>query len=201
MKSVMISIQPKWCEMIANGEKTVEVRKTKPKLETPFKCYIYCAKPKERYKVSGSMYEFEDELYRIPDGTIKYGTSVELMMYDDYDENNFLNGKVIGEFVCDRISEYCSDEPSIIWYELIKQSCLSVEQLEKYGDEKSIYGWGISKLKIYEKPKELGEFNKCHLCPYGPYERCYQLEYSCDGSYSLQKPPQSWCYAEKLEQG
>lgn len=41
MKEVLISIQPKWCELIANGEKTIEVRKTKPKLGTPFKCYIY----------------------------------------------------------------------------------------------------------------------------------------------------------------
>ena len=40
-KAVMISIRPKWCEKIASGEKTIEVRKTKPKLETPFKCYIY----------------------------------------------------------------------------------------------------------------------------------------------------------------
>lgn len=42
MKSVMLSIRPKWCEKIVSGEKTIEVRKTKPKLETPFKCYIYC---------------------------------------------------------------------------------------------------------------------------------------------------------------
>lgn len=35
MKAVLISIRPKWCEKIASGEKTVEVRKTKPKLETP----------------------------------------------------------------------------------------------------------------------------------------------------------------------
>ena len=41
MKAVMISIQPKCCELIANGKKTVEVRKTRPKLETPFKVYIY----------------------------------------------------------------------------------------------------------------------------------------------------------------
>lgn len=40
-KAVMISIRPKWCEKIVNGEKTIEVRKTRPKLETPFKCYIY----------------------------------------------------------------------------------------------------------------------------------------------------------------
>lgn len=42
MKAVMISIRPEWCEKIASGEKTVEVRKTRPKIEPPFKCYIYC---------------------------------------------------------------------------------------------------------------------------------------------------------------
>ena len=42
MKAVLISIQPKWGELIASGKKTVEIRKTKPKLETPFKVYIYC---------------------------------------------------------------------------------------------------------------------------------------------------------------
>lgn len=41
MKSVLISIRPKWCELIASGKKTIEVRKTAPKLPTPFKCYIY----------------------------------------------------------------------------------------------------------------------------------------------------------------
>ena len=41
MKSVLISINPKWCELIASGKKTVEVRKTKPKIKTPFKVYIY----------------------------------------------------------------------------------------------------------------------------------------------------------------
>lgn len=44
MKSVMISIKPNWCELIASGKKTLEIRKTKPNLETPFKCYIYCTK-------------------------------------------------------------------------------------------------------------------------------------------------------------
>lgn len=42
MKAVLISIRPKWVEKIVSGEKTLEVRKTRPKLETPFKCYIYC---------------------------------------------------------------------------------------------------------------------------------------------------------------
>ncbi len=45
-KAALISIRPKWVEKIANGEKTIEVRKTRPKLETPFKCYIYCTQDK-----------------------------------------------------------------------------------------------------------------------------------------------------------
>ena len=51
-KAVLISIQPKWCELIASGKKTVEVRKTKPKLETPFKCYIYATRPKNWFRFS-----------------------------------------------------------------------------------------------------------------------------------------------------
>lgn len=42
MKAVLISIRPKWCQKIISGEKPIEVRKTRPKLNTPFKCYIYC---------------------------------------------------------------------------------------------------------------------------------------------------------------
>lgn len=41
-EAVLISVQSKWCELIANGKKTIEVRKTKPRLKPPFKCYIYC---------------------------------------------------------------------------------------------------------------------------------------------------------------
>ena len=41
VKAVLISIKPKWCDLIRRGRKTVEVRKTCPKLEVPFKVYIY----------------------------------------------------------------------------------------------------------------------------------------------------------------
>ena len=41
MKSVLISIRPKWVEKIASGQKTIEVRKSAPQ-EVPFKAYIYC---------------------------------------------------------------------------------------------------------------------------------------------------------------
>lgn len=41
-KAVMLSIRPQWCDKIIGGEKAIEIRKTRPKMETPFKCYIYC---------------------------------------------------------------------------------------------------------------------------------------------------------------
>ena len=43
-KAVLISIRPEWCERIASKLKTVEVRKSRPKIKPPFKCYIYCTK-------------------------------------------------------------------------------------------------------------------------------------------------------------
>lgn len=74
MKAVLISIQPKWVEKIANGKKTIEVRKTAPK-QVPFKCYIYCTYPKK------------------PAYTLWLNRRTK---------NKFLaDGKVIGEFVCD----------------------------------------------------------------------------------------------------
>lgn len=40
--SVLLSIKPKYCELIMSGKKTLEVRKSKPKIDVPFICYIYC---------------------------------------------------------------------------------------------------------------------------------------------------------------
>ena len=51
-KAILMSIQPKWCALIADGYKTVEVRKSRPKFETPFKVYIYCTKDKENCGVA-----------------------------------------------------------------------------------------------------------------------------------------------------
>lgn len=40
-KAVLISIRQGWCQKIMNGQKTIEVRKTRPKMNPPVKCYIY----------------------------------------------------------------------------------------------------------------------------------------------------------------
>lgn len=53
-KVVLISVRPKWCENIASGEKTIEVRKTRPNLKTPFKCYIYCTRGNDANRLRGA---------------------------------------------------------------------------------------------------------------------------------------------------
>lgn len=220
----MLSIKPKWCGLIASGEKTIEIRKTRPKIQTPFKCYIYCTKPKEHFKVGKTVLNIDD-LYRFPDGGIKYGCSVELCVLG-HDKNSILNGKVIGEFICDRVFEYEYFAPDF-WVglkegyaitegtELIINDCLSQEELIKYGKGNPIYGWHISDLKIYDKPKELGEFytkcqgngsdkdKLCRNCPHLCFDHDPIMGYCrwCGvyNSKPVTRPPQSWCYVEVLK--
>ena len=84
--------------------------------------------------------------------------------------------------------------------------CLTDDELLDYGNYKNLYGWYISDLKIYDKPKELYEFEK--PCPYD--EECWKCKYHYDGSFyeppccnwedfEISRPPQSWCYVEELK--
>lgn len=219
MKSVLISIRPKWCELIASGKKTIEVRKTRPNIETPFKCYIYCTKPKMITK-----YVFKPEDYpeymrpektvfcKVPDASSPFCSEVNG------------NGKVIGEFVCDRIelfdsaasefayavapSDICimpmSEDKAIKICN--KQGCLSNDDIISYfGDEDwTAYFWHISDLKIYDKPKELGNFWKADKCPYATESgctykhHCFRAGQTQRCGETLTRPPQSWCYVEEV---
>jgi predicted transcriptional regulator len=206
-KAVMISIRPKWCEKIARGEKTVEVRKTRPKLETPFKCYIYCTQASVRYQtICGCHVLNSDELYRHPEQGIKYGDSIELMLCENYTKDNFLNGKVIGEFTCDRIYELETRSPGGSYYvkgegqpttnDVARQSCLTLKDMHEYLQSKVGYGWHISNLKIYDTPKELSKFSR-------PFENCIDKvcdEFGCalcENGGHIKRAPQSWCYVEE----
>ncbi len=61
MKSVLLSIKPEYCFLIADDIKTIEVRKIKPKLDTPFKCYIYCTKDQNISFWTGKRYSYADD--------------------------------------------------------------------------------------------------------------------------------------------
>lgn len=207
MKSVLISIRPKWCEKIASGDKTIDVRKTRPKLEPPFRCYIYCTLPSKAHRVICGIFILDDdELYRHPQDGIKYGSNIEMMLRDDCTESNFLNGKIIGEFTCDRIDKIIpSDEPYGIYDisdDYVRQTCLENGALWDYGHGTSLYGWHISDLKIYDKPRELREFQKsnrdCFYADLGLAKRdCPDCKNS--GCF-LERPPQSWCYVEAMKE-
>lgn len=134
-KAVLLSIQPKWCEKIASGEKTIEIRKTQPKIKAPFKCYIY------QTGMCG----------------------------------------VIGEFICDKISmNFVGYVDGIAGYhDLVSGSCVSNSDLMEYGKWRTLYGWHISNLQIYDNPKPLGDFQRA-------FDRA-----------GITRPPQSWCYVEE----
>ncbi|MGM9562486.1 MAG: hypothetical protein ACI3VQ_00220 [Faecousia sp.] len=213
MKSVLISIQPMWCYTIAIGRKTLELRKSRPKLETPFKCYIYCTKEKKN-DPSGWM--------RIQDSSGKIHEA---------------DGKVIGEFLCNEIKNYTKTakipqivfEPLVVlgdeeetprytfipekdriaafisFTDLVMYSVRSPKGM--YENPKPLYGWRIDDMKIYDEPKEISEFYKCGTLSESDFE--YSL-YDGSGdpsrnSYAsylftrkVRRPPQSWCYVEEL---
>lgn len=203
MKHIVMSIKPQYCEKIISGKKTIEVRKTAPK-EVPFKVYMYCTRPSIRHRYSvGSLIFNNDELYRHPKIGIEYGDSISLMACDpdSYDKDNFLNGKVIGEFICDKvdiISVYNEVVYSTgnLFADKLKNMCLTVDELKAYLANNSGYALGISDLKIYDEPKELGEFRKpCGDC----LGKCTGEHYNRCAWQTVTRPPQSWCYVENGE--
>ena len=170
-KAVLISIRPKWVQKIANDEKTIEVRKTKPKLETPFKCYIYCTLPK---------YPHED------------------FIATDYPMPQFYGGgKVVGEFTCDRIYELAplNHAPD----DVEKQACLTREEIVNYLKGTG-HGWHITDLLIYDHPRELTEFRRaidpCVFCMERIARECTDCE---KFGGNIKRPPQSWCYVEAIK--
>ena len=187
-KAVLISIQPKWSELIASGKKTVEVRKTKPKLETPFKCYIYCTN------------DFSNHATKSRRNKFWIGEPI-----NDMSKGRYIgNGKVTGEFVCDRIfpiSVYYDNPNCKLALKEFPYVCLTDKQIIDYlGNGKQGYGWHISDLKIYDKPKELGEFKKinrdCWYADLGLAKRdCPECK---NKECFMSRPPQSWCYVEEL---
>lgn len=181
MRAIMKSVSTQICEKVANGDCTILVSKTAPKCEVPFKCYIYATKKAQLQTIfKKGEWIFSDD-----------------HSFGKFDENIFVKdslcswqGKVIGEFVCDKVfllHPYTYDrgsadlerrkfiqtfEGSSKENEILAATCLTQDEMFDYiGAGNYGYGWHISDLKIYGKPKELSEFG-------------------------FIRPPQSWCYIE-----
>lgn len=142
-KAVLFSIKPKYCELIASGKKTIEVRKTKPKLDTPFKCYIYCTK----------------DFYRAGDGYFQGKYCGKVI------------GEFVCKAILP-ISITYSDPNSKIALREFPYTCLTDKEIMDYlGNGKTGYGFHISDLVIYDQPKELSEFEKPHEYIYQSYKK------------------------------
>lgn len=184
MKTILISIRPKWAEKILNGEKTIEIRKGAPK--------DWLKSFKEFKALTTKNYIEKPEPMRV----VIYCTKAIPFKQDsfalgeiDYFNGGSLNGKVVTEFTLNEIKEhkfnYTFENPETYSEELtynfnsgemkragFDKSWDFDDFLESYGKGKTLYAWNIDNLKIYDKPKELSDFG-------------------------LKKAPQSWCYVEE----
>lgn len=206
MRAVMKSVPPQICEKVANGDCTVLVSKTAPKCEVPFKGYIYAAKSNKfllDQDADGVMFCWDKEEHYYP---FKHETEHE----------ELFNGHIIGECIVDKIIEwqydfnneyyvdYPDDSTSYFPYLLCHReaTCLKCSELENYGKGKPLYGWHISDLKIYDKPKELREFytkKKCNACNKSGYEStACRYDEDCKVPIALTRAPKSWQYVEEL---
>ena len=187
MKSVMISIRPKWCKLIANGKKTIEVRKTKPKIKTPFRCYIY--ETKGKIPVSES-------LDKIVGGKVIGKYVCDKLVWVISHPTIFAGHDLLHEAA-------------------IKAACMSDDEAQSYSQGKNLYGWHISDLEIYDEPLELTDFihptngcvneGKCSGCRFldrgmdGILEDDCFADFDTDRYSILKRPPQSWCYVKEVE--
>lgn len=133
MKSILISIKPKYCELIATGYKTIEVRKTMPNLQPPFKCYIYCTK----------------EFYRKGNGYFQEKYCGKVI-------GEFVCDEIYQYTTCD-----AKDGVDISDGEMTRMSCLTKDEIMNYELSPGyfgVFGWHISDLVIYDNPKELSKF-------------------------------------------
>lgn len=132
-KSVVLSINPEWCDLIKGGYKTLEIRKNRPRMATPFKCYIY--------------------------QTGEYVSAYDLSPW----AGKYKPGRIVGEFICDAIDSFVIPHPSNFGEvgeevrDILEKACLPMLRAHDYLGHRTGYAWHISALKIYNTPKKLEE--------------------------------------------
>lgn len=169
-KAVLISIRPEWCIKIISGEKTVEVRKKAPKIQPPYKVYVYCTNGRTLYR---SNY---DGVVRICHNRRDHALQ----------HHTVFNGTVFAEFICDAdlpLLFECSDPAALVTHYMVPGTCLSDMEIMNYlGNGKEGHGLHISGLVVYEKPLLLSDFQTRRDC--GAWITWKRLS----------RPPQNFCY-------
>ena len=130
MKSILISIKPKWVAKILNREKTTEIRKTAPKCDLPIDVFIYCTKKDNGLRYWG--YHMGGRIFA------KFTLKKRERIYITAKEQ----------------AKTFSLSPE----ELCKSLCLDEEEIWNYLKNGNGYVWHISDLKIFDKPMELSDF-------------------------------------------
>ena len=200
-RAVLLSVRPRWCGDILTGKKTIEVRRTKPKILPPFKTYIYCTGGETLYRSSN------DGEYR------RTNLSADSQALSHH---TILNGMVIAEFVCDWCDPFPPGRASFA--ELALGSIVPPRDLYKYAAGETLYGWHISEPKAYADPLPLSAFRRweefgedirpcqngknCEHLIYDYGEDCQACAIDFDGTdcpfLKVTRPPQSWMYVEEL---
>lgn len=194
MKSILLSIKPKWVAKILNGEKAIEIRKQFPKDYVGW-IYIYCTKTKPL------VYYVDDEIGCVEktNGEFAFRTS------KNPDE---CNGKVVARFWCDKVEEMYTDENGMSYYTdtikkdymVSKLACLDDSDIENYLSGKIGYAIHISKLEVFDKPRELSDFHKIVNIKKCDTRYCDDY-YTCNKCIrsKLTNAPQNYCYVEGEE--
>lgn len=193
---VLISIQPKWCQLIGNLRKTLEVRKNIPKLKPPFKCYIYCTKA--HYLIDRKFL------------ASNLGSSWIESYSEDIRATWPCDGMVIGEFICTGFKEINTKSPCYVSNEILDTSCLTANQIRDYANGADmLYGWMIEDVKLYSKPKRISEFKQTKVIR-GYHKNKMKEDVNIDIDYLLkskrlevkyfERAPQSWCYCDELSE-
>lgn len=152
-KAVLISIHPMWCELIMSGQKTVEIRKTKPKLKPPFRCFVYQTQPKQggrgghSGKVIGEFlcYDIipvteENKDYFARRGCV---SAKEMLKYSD--------GKPLYAWIIDDPVRYSEALPvNVFFNECTKQDCEKCGELQ-YDDPRNAW-WCVDKKHLKHPP-------------------------------------------------
>lgn len=195
MKSILMSIKPKWVAEILNGNKTLEIRKKFPKDYVGW-VYIYCTKEKP--------YLFKDYDFDLT------GEHCFIASDEPYpDDEQYLSGKVVARFWCDKVSEYINgvsvdnlnngEKYSYFDYindKVLEKSCLTDNELRNYCEDLAFSAIHITKLEIFDKPKEISEFK--HIVIKQNYANNGSKTYKEYFSKPLSRAPQSWCWVEVL---
>ena len=204
-KSLMISIRPQHAFNILNGKKTLELRTWIPKDYVGW-VYVYVTKKYPLLNYIDNKYELMDRKNHIIFHNIG--------MYEFYNTDIHLNGKVVFRFWFDetyyikqavnvygdelnQISIY--DNKSYGWktpkeqQEILKQLCLTEQEVLDYGKGKDLYAWHIKKLEVFDEPKSLSDFYNVNIDEL--------LLRVIIPQYIITKAPQRsvWVYTKELE--